>query len=318
MSKKSKTIKLSMTAYRVILILLLLNEEKYTLDGLTERLSNDKLVSRSFSKEVIIKYINTLRFSGFDIEKYPFPEGVYYQLRQSPFLTNFSEEELKTLAYTKKHINYLYQPHLIANFNQAFEKISRFLTAENCRLLESYQKEASKLVKDKYNKFSCLIKQIEEFCLDRQTVQITYSPFEDLIQKITLEPEKILYSNHKVYICGNNPKIQQKQHLQLDYILDIKQLPTKSRASDYDFNITFKLTGKLAKAYRIYDREEIVDQTIFPPSLIVSANVSDMDSLLHRLLRYGQFCEVLSPKNAREKMQQIINELLIAYEEKLA
>ncbi|MEW5820087.1 MAG: WYL domain-containing protein [Cyanobacteriota bacterium] len=318
MGKSTKNIKISTTAYRVLLILHLLNQDKCTLDMLIEALANDKYVTRAFSKETITKYFSTLRFTGFNIQKFNHEGDIYYQLEKSPFTIEFSEDELKALAYIQNNINYLYQPNLINNFNSAISKIERFIDEKSLKSFNSMKKESLKYIKDEYSKFAKLIKLLEEYCIERQSILVTYSPYEELIQKIIIEPEKIEYHNHKVYISGNNPKIQQKQCLQLDYILNIKQLPSKSRQLIYDSTVSFRLTGKLAKGYRLYEGEEIVDKDHSPSSITISASVADIDTLLHRLLRYGQYCEVLSPLVARKKMQDIINQLLVKYQEKLA
>lgn len=313
MSLKKKNMKLSSTAYRVLVILFLLNKEKNTLNELIEKISDDKIISRTFTKEVIIKYINTLKFSGIDVVKMNEKGITSYHLRKAPFLMEFSEEEIKTLAIIQNHINYLYQPHLISSFNRYLEKLSCFISDEAFELFEKYKNEATKDISDSYKQFANIIKLIEEYCISKQTILVTYSPLEGLIQKITFEPEKIEYNNQKVYIYGINPKIHQKQYLQFDYIIDIKQLPNKSKHFNYNTNVTYRLTGKLAKQYRLYENETIINKTSKPYSIIISANSANVDVLLHRLLRYGQYCEVLSPAKERAKMSSIINSLLDQY-----
>ena len=230
----------------------------------------------------------------------------------------FSEEEIKTLAIIQNHINYLYQPHLISSFNSYIQKISNFISDEAFELFEKYKHEASDHINDSYKQFANIIKLIEEYCISKQTILVTYSPLEGLIQKIIFEPEKIEYNNQKVYIVGINPKIHQKQYLQFDYIIDIKQLPNKSKQVCYNTNVTYRLTGKLAKQYRLYDNETIINKTIKPYSIVISANAINVDVLLHRLLRYGQYCEVLSPEKERRQMSSIINSLLNQYIDRTA
>lgn len=241
MTKKRKGINISSTAYRVLFILFLLNQGICTLEELIEYLSNDKLISRTFSKEVIVKYINTLKFSGFDISKNYSKEGVSYHLEKAPFFMEFTEEELKTLALIQNHMNYIYQSQLVSNFNNLLEKIFRYMPDSKIEQLYKYRKDTEDKVEDNFNQLASLIKTLEQYCIEKQTISISYSPFEGLRQKITLEPERIEYNNQKVYIYGLNPKIQQYQHLQLDYILDLVQLPQKSKVLNNDHSVTFKL-----------------------------------------------------------------------------
>lgn len=318
MNKKRKNPKISSTAYRVLLILYLLNKGTYTLEGLTECLSDDKVVARAFSKDVIIKYLATLRSFGVEITKTTVSVNTYYQLKKSPFHINFTEDELETLAIIQNYVNYLHQPYLISCFNSAVTKISRFIPDDHFELFCQYKKETASRVKDNYKQFENIIKLLEQYCLDEQTILITYSPLEGLVQKITFEPEKITYKNQQVYICGNNPKIEQNQCLQLDYIKDIKQLPFKSRNLKYNYNIIFRLTGKLAKSYRLYEREQIIETIHYPSSILVSTHVGNIDTLLHRLIKYGPHCEVISPGTARDKMHKLISDMLDRYDDEIA
>lgn len=318
MPKKQKNIKISSTAYRVLLILLLLNKGKHTLDELSNMLSNDENISRSFSKEVILKYINTLKVSGFEINKTMDMGMTYYELKKAPFLIHFDEEEIKTLAILQNHINYLYQPLLISSFNSSIEKVIKFLTDEKQELMEKYRDMSLPDVADRYSQFANLIKQLEQLCVSRQTTSVTYCPFRGVCHKIVFEPEKIEYLNQKVYIYGYNPKIYHKQYLLLDYIQEIKQLPTLYNQVNSGTQVTFRLTGRVAKTYRLYEGEKVLEKETSPYSIIVSSIVEDIDALLHRLLRYGHFCEVITPISARKKIFEIIDDLRISYERKLA
>lgn len=318
MPKKQKNIKISSTAYRVLLILHLLNQGKYTLDELSNQLSNDENISRTFSKEVIIKYINTLRVCGFEINKSMQANVTYYELKKAPFLIKFEEDEIKTLAILQNHINYLYQPLLISSFNAAVEKISKYIPAQKHDLLEKFRDLTLPDISDKYSHFANLIKQLEQLCVSRQSISVTYCPLKGICHKIVFEPEKIEYLNQKVYIYGYNPKIYHKQYLLLDYIQEIKQLPTIYNQINSATQVTFRLTGRVARAYRLYEGEEIIEKGNSPFYILVNSKVDDVNVLLHRLLRYGHFCEVITPVSARKKICEIIDDLRNNYERKLA
>jgi len=310
---KSKSLKISSTAYRVMLILYLLNKDTNTLDELIEKLSNDAIVSRTFSKDVILKYINTLRYSGFEITRLRSQVIHIYQLKKAPILLNLTYDELKTAALVSNYVEELYQSNLSSFFNKAMEKISRFLTEEDLNIYNNHKQDSKLDLKNIYKNYALLIELLEQYCIDKQTIQILYSSNDKQKQKITLEPECIEYKGKKVYIYGTNPVICHKQYIQLDYIKSIKQLPSKLRNINVDYQVTFKLSGKLAKSYRLYEKETIIEYKNIPPSIIVSATVSDINSVLLRLMRYGHYCEVLSPAHARNKMSEIINNLIKSY-----
>lgn len=312
MENGHKNLKISTTAYRVLYLLYLLNQQDYVLDELIEKLSNNEVVSRTFSKDVIIKYINTLRISGFDIVRSV--ENVQaYHLQKAPFRIELKEEEIQSLAMIYNYVKTLHQPHLISYFESSLTKIERFLEDSTLEKLNHYREETKAIAKDNYKKFANIIKILESYCIDKQNIAVTYSPLKGIVQKIILEPEKIEYRNRKVYICGHNPMIGQMQHLQLDYINHIKQLPSKSKTNNYNYNVTFRLSGKLAKSYRPYEREEVIETKSFPPSILVTTDVGDINSLLHRLMKYGQYCEVISPSSVRNQMITIINDVITRY-----
>jgi predicted DNA-binding transcriptional regulator YafY len=312
METQRKNLKISSTPYRALMILYLLNRGNYTLDELIDCLSADNIVSRTFSKDVILKYISTIRLSGFKVTKTPGPNPTYH-LDKSPFSMEFNEEDIKNLAIVNNYVKNLYQPNLIATFNDFMNKLQRYLDEENLKKLDQYKKATAKKVQSNYKHYAHLIRQLEESCLDNYSIQVTYMPLDGLVQTIVLEPEKIEYKNQTVYICGNNPKISQTQYLQLDYIKNIKKLPSKIRQIKCDCQVTYKLTGRVAKSYRLYEGERITREEFYPQSIHVSLSVNDLDALLHRLLRYGDYCEVISPEPARQKMKLLITNLLQTY-----
>lgn len=310
---KRKSLKISSTAYRVMLILNLLNKDTSTLDELIEKLSNDPIVSRTFSKDVILKYTNTLKYSGFDIVGTRHQSTYNYQLKKSPFLMNLTTDELQAIAVVNNYVEQLHQKNLLSLFNRSIEKISRFLPDEDLKTFYMYKQETKSNLKDIYKNYAEIIEQLEKYCLDKQTIQIIYSSDNKTKYKITLEPEHIEYKGKKAYIYGTNPIICQKQYIQLDYIKSINQLPSKSRNINVDSQVTFKLSGKLSKSYRLYEKETIIEYKNIPSSIIVSATVCDINSLLLRLMRYGHYCEVLSPLHVRSKMSKMINNLIKSY-----
>ncbi|MGD9580485.1 MAG: WYL domain-containing protein, partial [Vampirovibrionia bacterium] len=99
----------------------------------------------------------------------------------------------------------------------------------------------------------------------------------------------------------------------------IIQLPYKSQyqPNNDSINVVFKLTGKLARIYKLYENEVIVEKKNSPYHIIISSNVEDDELLISRLLKYGEFCEILSPFNSRRKIINIINELIKRYTNKL-
>ena len=70
--------------------------------------------------------------------------------------------------------------------------------------------------------------------------------------------------------------------------------------------VVFKLRGRLAKVYRLYEREKFSEQDKKLKEVTVTSYSDDIDSLLMRILKYGENCEVLYPKQVRNKMANLI------------
>lgn len=77
-------------------------------------------------------------------------------------------------------------------------------------------------------------------------------------------------------------------------------------------SVTFRLKDRLAKGYRLRDDEKLL-QTKSDGSIIILNQKEDRVLLLKRLMRYGENCEVISPKTLREEMKQMIETTLSNY-----
>ena len=128
--------KISLAAYRVLLILKLLNEDKRSIDEINEIFLKDPLIKNKNSKEVIIKYITTLRFAGFNITKPDFSNDYCYSMPKPINLLEFDLNCIKSLPQILKCMSYIHQPNLYKNLETLIVRLKRFLTDENLCLLK--------------------------------------------------------------------------------------------------------------------------------------------------------------------------------------
>jgi predicted DNA-binding transcriptional regulator YafY len=310
--------KISSTAYRVLLLMKLLNKSDYSAEELNKVFTDDPYIARSFSKEVILKYISTLRSAGYKISK-PIPANKYsYRLIKSPLTINLTSDDIKTLAYMENHVHGLYQDKLEKNYFKLIEKISSYMSDSQLAYLGQIRNELKGKIKDfssKYAQYAPLIKKIEKYCLEDQRVTIKYKFHPDDEEKqMVIEPKGLKYTPNGVYISGYNSITGEKQLLHLNTIQEIKQLPNKSRYNSILSPVIYKLKGRLAKGYRLYEGEKVACDIQDDGTLTIAAYVEDRNLLLQRLLKYGDFCEVIYPKSVRESMISIINNALKNYD----
>ncbi|OGI18096.1 MAG: hypothetical protein A2287_08440 [Candidatus Melainabacteria bacterium RIFOXYA12_FULL_32_12] len=315
MGKKTK---ISSTAYRVLFLMQLLNTNDCSIDYLNNTFSNDPNIARTFSKEVILKYIYTLRSAGYNVSK-PNPANNHtYKLVKAPLTMRLNEQDIRTLIILEGYVSSLYQERLQKSFRSLVKKLSRYLSEEQITLLNSIRKAQTNELQQlslKYSQYTSLIQKFEQYCVEDQRVIVKYKfPIGDEEKQIILEPKSIKYDSKDVFISGYNSITGEKQLLHLNNIQEIKQLPVKSRYNYVLSPIIFKLKGRLAKGYRPYEDEKIAGTDPEAGTITIAAYVDDRNMLLQRLLKYGDYCEVIYPKAAREKTISLVQDALKNYD----
>lgn len=314
----AKKVKISSTAYRVLLLMQLLNDKNYSIENLNSIFSHDPYIARTFTKEVILKYLNTIRSAGYTIPKPNCANNYTYRLEKAPITVSLNEEEIETLATLENHVMGLYQCRMEKNFNNIIEKISRFLPEKEVSLLNEKRNENKnnfQQLHSRYEQYSHLIKKFEQYCIEDQRVIVKYKfPLDEEEKQLILEPKSIKYDSNDVYISGYNSITREKQLLHLNNILDIKQLPEKSKFNYVLSPIIFKLKGRVAKGYRLYEDEKIAGEDLEAGTITIAAYVDDKNMLLQRLLKYGDFCEVLYPKFLRDQIVKMVKNALKNYQ----
>lgn len=312
-----KITKISSTAYRVLRLMILLNVKLYNIDELNNIFSADPNIARLFSKEVMLKYINTIKLAGYKIVKLKSSKNYYYSLIKAPVKIKLTSEHIKTLAFLENYVSGLYQSRLQTEFTSILNKLMRYSSDEQLKELNKERKIYSNNSSHqnlKYKKYEDLIKKIEQFCIEAQKVQIRYKlPYEINAMQVVLEPLSIKYNANDVWICGYNTIIGEKQLVHLEYIQDIKQLPIKSNGNCVLSPVIFKLKGRLAKGYRPYEGETITQEDKENDFIKILAYVDDKNQLVQRLLKYGDLCEILYPKSVRDKIMKSIKNTLNNY-----
>ena len=164
-----------------------------------------------------------------------------------------------------------------------------------------------------YTKFREQILECERLCRDKNKLEIIYV-YNNEELSIICSPKEIKYLNRKVCFSVYNQLSRQIFDIPIDNIKSIKQLPTISVIPDETASVVFKLKDRLAKSYKLkagehtngYDSEG---------NLVVVNNNEDLDVLLTRLMKYGEYCSVVSPKSFRDRMLDLINRSLDNYGE---
>ncbi len=317
MSKMKKKLKISSTAYRVLLLLCRLNEKSRTVDELNDIFSEDPDVARFFSKDVILKYISTLRTAGYDIAKPKASNKYSYTLNKAPIQIEFSEEELNTLTLLKSYIEGFQQKKFVKNYSSFIEKIKRYMPEDQAEILNEQfllGQEKDSEIFNKFNEHADLIKKIEQYIYEKQRVEISYQLPGKEEKLITAQLQKIKYDIDGASVISYDLASNRINFVKINCIKNLKQLPSISGGKQSISPVIFKLKDKLAKVYRSYEGEKTTEPDSKSGEITVTAYSDDIESLLQRLLKYGENCEVIYPKLARNKTADLIKAALHNYE----
>ncbi len=311
-----KKLKISSTAYRVLLLLQKLNEKKLSIDELNYIFSEDPDIARFFSKDVILKYISTLRMAGYKIEKPAASDNYRYVLNKAPIQIEFSEEEIKALALLRNYAYGLQQNKYVKNYCSFIEKLKRYISNDQVtKLKEQFKLKQNDEIINKFKKYSDLIKKIEQYISENQRVEIKYNSLEENAEKLVVTKlQRIKYEKNSVNIIYYDLIAGQTGSVNIEDIINIKQLPSISGKGQILCPVIFKLKGRLAKIYRPYEREKLGELDLKTNEITVTAYSEDVDALLQRLLKYGENCELLYPRQFRNKMMNLIKNTLENYQ----
>ncbi len=305
--KKSK--KIGNTSIRVLETLKFLSNNEASIQDIIRYFEKIDPNNRIYTNEVILKYINTLKVFGFRFIK----KKDKYVIMNSPNQIDFSQDELQAISILNSLAENFPEIKIKTNLhNFLLDLEKRF--SDNTRLIQQNIKRDEIIsFKFDYSKYKKQIEEYEKYCIDGQRIKVTYKNNKDETISCMVEPNEIKYHGSNVYLCVYNPVSAQIQDLKFDDIMQIEQLPQKINSINMLSSVTFLLKGRLAKAYKLHDGEKLM-QIKTDGNVVVLNKNEDRTLLLKRLMRYGENCEIISPKNFREEMLNTIKKCLKNYE----
>ena len=298
------------TSIRVLQTLMLLSKKSASIQDIIRHFEKIDPQNRVYTNEVILKYINTLKVFGFRFEK----EKDKHVLLNVPPRFNFNENELFGLNLLKKFINLFPEDEMKTKTLEFLNDVEHHFGDETSLRMQYIKKPSIKNLQFNYNKNQEKIKELEKYCIDGQKVKILHQKDWQYEIAIIAEPKEINYINNNVYFSVYNPISAEFQDIKIEDIIKVEQLPQKSNSITLPASATFRLKDRLAKAYKLKEDERLLN-TDADGSVIIINQKEDRTMLLKRLMRYGENCEVLSPKILREEMRQLIKSTISNYEQ---
>lgn len=304
--KQSK--KTSDTSIRVLETLKVLSKEKMRIQDIINHFEKIDPENRIYTNEVILKYLNTLKVFGFRIIK----EKDQYVLLNMFNQFSMTENDLSALMLIEKSSKQFPEEKIKQELTAFVADIERRLSDSTKINMHKIKKLQSNNLNFEYTQHIDKIKEYEKYCIDGQRLKISYRDKAKNPSTIIADPIEIKYVENNIFLSIYSPTSAQIQNLNFNLISKVEQLPLKSNASGICSCATFALKGRLAKAYKLHESERLLEK--FSDEHIVILNQKeDRTSLLKRLMKYGDLCEVISPKSLREEMQDLIKMTLKQY-----
>lgn len=288
------------TSTRVFKTLLYIKDNPASVRELVEHFEN------TYTSEVFIKYIHTLKALGIDVIK---NKDKYTVLNYPPYL-DLTEKETEGF----KLINKIAFPEKISRgaIHQFTSELEKHLTGET---LERLYK--NKILKEhiKYDKkYEELLENLESYLTNKYELKI----FLKGNTVYTGCPTDLYYDNNKIFYSLFSKKQGTKFDIDITKIKDIEILSDHN--NDFDeskairTSITFLLKDRLARSYKLKDGEKIVAEKE-DGSKVITNNHEPENILIKRLLRYEDLCELLSPIQTKAMMKKMLDNMIKLYEE---
>ena len=307
-AKNNKKIWISLTGYRILLILSSLIQEGRTLKELIEILSDNKYTNKSVSKDTVRVAINTLKNAGCVISRPTKANDYKYELISHPFVLSMSEKELNVfLSLRNKMLDELDWKDVF-ELNALYEKIMLLTFNEKQILLTKETAPFAEIDKS-------ILKDISNSQIIGKKVRIVYDSPEFGEEEIDVVPEKLTYENAHMYLWCYSFKYNRNSLLSIERIKKILSYNIFEHAEQTKilYDVVYSVTGESFNTFEKKEFEEIIEKS--KSELKVLAHVENEFYFIQRLLLFGADFKIISPDFFREKLINKIKLIQKGYRE---
>jgi len=297
---------INISAYRVLFILLtLVRYRSLNAMELNRHLSENPVIGRVYNTETLTKYINTLREVGCQIPRSSSRNDYSYDLRKTPFPLSLQQEELEVAEKLLKLLAHQPDECLYKDYRDFLEQLSWVVASD---ALEVSDDADGNLVFPALQKRREQMNTYRRYCQEAFQLEIQMSQPGLETHTLYIEPQEMIERENHLLLLGFDQQTQQQVSLDVEHISAVKQSPTKNRRLVSRTSVVFALYGRLAAGYRLYPGERLVYRS--DREVHIKTQVSDLNGLMSRLMKYGDGCQVLSPESFRDAIRQHIERLL--------
>ena len=254
------------------------------------------------------KYLNTLKVFGIKVKK----ENHKFVMLNNSFGLNFDVDDVKSVNIFEHAAQFLPNGKTKNNMEAFIQMMfSRFDDKTN----ELYTTINSTTNSDFSFYFSDLREQIEKcesMCQGDLNIEIKYL-HKGQTYKNYAKAKQVIYDNKNAYLQIYKLDDSQLLNVLIPNILYLEQSSGKVNPMEIVPTVTYKISGRLAKAYTLKETEYVSETCEDASKIIVNKN-DPTDQILQRLIRYRNECVILTPNTLKNKMIDMINDTLKHYE----
>ena len=303
-----KNKKIADSGLRILEVLKALSKSPLSIDEMLKLIADNEEIETVYTRETFNKYINTLKLAGFEIHKI----DNRYVMTNTLNLINLSNENLRVFKFLRKYAEKIYLNETNEDVIGFFDIVEKSLDEDTTkRFLKNKRSIGLKNFELKIP--SEVVKKYENYCSDKQKLNLVVLE-NDEEKEYKIDPRKIKYEKEFVYLLGYDYINDEFKKFKIKDIKKCKQLPQKSPENKSSKFITLRMKDRLAKSYVLKENEKVIKSDNSDELLIANTN-EDVNSLISRILRYGENCEILYPKSVRENFKTSIDKILELYDE---
>ncbi len=297
-----KTDKSHNTGLRILEVLKILLEDNISKDEIIEKLKHNDDIENVYTHEAFLKYFNTLKLAGFDIQK----NKLIYSLKNALFAIELTAAEKKVLTKLINSLENYKEDKNEKLFLHTISKLDKYVDLDISSIIKKLEDD-SNIIKSK-NIMNNIILTMKRFIYEGQKVNITYQKNRNTVETTTFELKETGEKDGKAYILCYNSEMQRNKRIWIDSILAYEQTPSRNTSFENNNTVVFEVYGRLAKLYKLKQNETVL--FFGKDYLTISNKDKNKDELLLRLLKYGENCKIIKPKNFRNEFLETTKEMI--------
>lgn len=291
MQKKFKE-KYNEGCIKIFTLIKLLYEDKADYDSVM-----DIFTEHDKEKQHVIlnKYLNTLKVFGIKVIK----KNNKFVLTNNPLGINFGIDDIRAIKMLTHFMESLpdgKNKKILDDFIKTIK--SRFDDKSN-ELLASMTSTTNADFSFYYSDMREQIEKCEKFCQEDNKIDIKYI-IGGKTKTAICNAKQVIYDNKNAYLQIYDTSERQFEDILIPNILSLEQIHSQKNPVEIPYSVTYKIKGRLAKAYNLKENEYLQNTLEDGSKIIVNKN-EPTDKLLKRLMRYCDDCVIISPQNLKTK-----------------